>query len=134
MADEGRGDAVSLIKRLLEGEDDQHSVDITLYLADPMLLPCPELGADEKDYGDAQAMKLAGEAEIDVGEIDEDGGVGPGFLNAALELAVFAVDAGHVEDHFGDAHDGDVFGADDAVKTGGFHALTPEPEEGCFGS
>ena len=42
--------------------------------------------------------------------------------DGALELAELAVDAGQVQDDFGDAHDGHVFSADDAVKAGGGHA------------
>ena len=100
-----------------------------------MFLPCPELGADEEDHRDVQAVKLAGKAEVDIGKVDQNRSVGKSRLSAqtALELAVLTIDAGHVADDFGDAHDGDVFGANDAAETGGFHPLAAKAEEGRIG-
>jgi hypothetical protein len=46
------------------------------------------------------------------------------------EAAVFGVDGGHVTDDLGDAHVGYVFGANDAVETGGFHLAATEAEGG----
>ena len=40
---------------------------------------------------------------------------------------------GHVAEDFGDAHEGDVFGADDAVLAGGFHLGAAEAGEGGGG-
>ena len=49
-----------------------------------------------------------------------------------LELAEFAVDARQVAHHLGDAHDGDVFGADDAVEPRGGHARSTHAEKAPF--
>ncbi len=87
-----------------------------LHELDAVLLPGPELRADEEEDRDAEAVQFFGELEVDVGEVDEDGDVGAAVADGALELAEFAVDAGQVADDFGDAHDGHVFGADDAVE------------------
>ena len=95
-----------------------------------MLLPGPELGADEEDDGDAEAVELLGQLEVDVGEIDEDGDIGAAGADGGFELAEFAIDAGQVADDFSDAHDGHVFRADDAVEAGGDHALAAHAEEG----
>ena len=70
-------------------------------------------------------MKVAGEAEVDVGEVDEDGDGGAVAADGAHEAAVAGVDARDVAEDLGDAHDGDVFGADDAVEAGG--AISPPP-------
>ena len=75
MADEGHLDAVTLIKLFFKGKDHQHSVHITLDLVNAMFLPRPELRADEKDHRNAQAVEFAGEAKVDIGKVDEHGGI-----------------------------------------------------------
>jgi hypothetical protein len=72
-------------------------------------------------------VQLFGELEVDVGEIDQDGEGGAALLDGMFEAAEFAVDAGQVADDLGDAHDGHVFRADDAVEAGGGHALAAHP-------
>ena len=123
-------DAVVAIERLLEGEDDEHLGDVFLHEFDAVLLPCPELRADEEDDGDAEAVELFGELEVDVREIDEDGEVGPVLADGGFEAAEFAVDAGQVADDFSDAHDGHVFCTDDAVESGLDHARAAHADEG----
>ena len=104
-------DVAGGVEGLLEGEDDEHAVDALLYPAEAAALPGPELGADEPDHGDALLVEALGEAEIDVGEVDEDGDVGAGSADAAYEFAVAGVYVRDVAEDFGDAHDGYVFGA-----------------------
>ncbi len=69
-------DVAVAVEGLFEGEDDHHAVDALLHPAQAAALPGPELRADEVDDRDAEALQLAGEAEVDVGEVDEDGDVG----------------------------------------------------------
>ena len=76
MADELGLNAALAVELLFKGEDDQHAVDIFLDELDAVLLPGPELRADEEDDGNAEAVQLLGELEVDVGEVDEDGDVG----------------------------------------------------------
>jgi hypothetical protein len=64
---------------------------------------------------------VLGEAEVDVWEVDEDGNVRLLLADVADQLAVLRVDEGRVADDFGDAHVGDVFGADDALLAGALH-------------
>ncbi len=109
VADEFGTDAVVAIELLLEGEDDEHAVDVFLDELDAVLLPGPELGADEEDDGDAEAVELFGQLEVDVGEVDEDGDRGAALADGLLEAAELAVDAGQVADDLGDAHDGHIF-------------------------
>jgi len=101
--------------------------------AETALFPGPELGGDEPEDGDVEAFESLGEAEVDVGEVDEDGDGGAGALDVADELLVLAVDVGRVADDLGDAHVGYVFGADDAVLAGFGHALAAETGEGGLG-
>ena len=66
-------------------------------------------------------MQGAGEREVDVGEVDEDGDVGAVAFDGGDELAILAEDVGHVADDFGDAHVSHVLCADDTVEASFFH-------------
>ena len=134
MADEFGIDAAGAVVRLFEGKDDEHAANVLADEADSVLLPGPELWADEVDDGNAEAVEFFGEAEVDFGEVDEDGDGGAAGADGALELAELAVDAGKMQDHFGQAHDGHVFSADDAIDAGGGHARAAHaPQLRCFG-
>ncbi len=126
-------DVAGLVEGLLEGEDDEHAVYAFLDPAEAGALPGPELGADEPDHGDACVVEVLGEAEVYVGEVDEDGDVWAGSADAADEFAVAGVDVGDVAEDFGDAHDGYVFGADDAVLACGLHLGSAEAGVGGVG-
>ena len=54
---------------------------------------------------------------------------GAALADGVLEAAEFAIDAGQMADHLGDAHDGHVFSADDAFEAGGGHARAAHAEE-----
>ena len=85
MADELGVDTAFAVERFFKREDDEHAVDIFAYEPDALLLPGPELGADEEDDGDAEAVELGGEAEMDVREIDEDGDGGMAIADCDLQ-------------------------------------------------
>ena len=133
MACEGRFDISVAVEGFFEGEDDHHAVDALLDPAEASPLPGPELGANEVDDGDVEGFKLAGETEVNVGEVDEDCGPGEAVFDGGDEAAVGRVDARRVFDDLGDTHVGYVFSADDALLSSGFHLAAPEPEEGGFG-
>lgn len=75
MADKGGGDAAGGVEGLFKRKDDKDATDALLDPAKASSLPGPELGADEPEDGNARAMEAAGEAEVDVGEVDQDGEV-----------------------------------------------------------
>src|SRR6185503_4302100 len=130
MADKGGIDLTSTVKIFFEREDDHHAVDPLLHPAETLALPCPELRTYEIENGNIQFAEFAGETEIDVREIDKDGSIGSTALDRGDEAAVLAIDTGHVADDFGDAHMGDVLGADDAIEARCFHLFAAETEEG----
>ena len=133
VADEFGVDVAGAVEGGFEGEDDEHAVDEALHPAQAAALPGPELRADEPEDGDAEALAVHGEAEVDVGEVDEDGERGRVALDGADERAVLRVDVEGVAEDFGEAHVGDVFGADDALLAGGFHGAAAEAGEGGGG-
>ena len=130
MADELGVDAALAVEGLLEGKDDQHLRDTLLDPAEAASLPGPELRRDQPDDGDARALEVAGEAEVDVRKVDEDGDGGLVAANGADQLAIAGVDARDVAEDFGDAHNGDVFGADDLLLVLASHLGAAEAGEG----
>ena len=73
------------------------------------------------------------ESEIHVREVDEDGHGRSFAADAADQPAVLGVDIRRVTHDLGDAHVGDVFGADDAVEAGGLHLSATEAKAGQVG-
>ena len=104
--------------------------------AEAALLPGPELRGDEPDDRDIEALQVFSETEVNVGEVNKDRHAWTYFLNVTDELLELGVDVGSVADDLGDAHVGDVFGADDALLPGALHLLPAESGEGgggeCF--
>src|ERR1019366_4968970 len=130
MADEFSLNAVLAVEGLFKGEDDQHLVDVFLHQLDALFLPRPELRAYEKDDGNAEPMELLSQPEMDVWEVDENGHAGTPSANGCFEPAKFAIDARQVANDLGDAHDGHVFRAHDALEARLLHARAAHAEEG----
>ena len=130
VADELGVDASRAVERLFERKDDEHAVDEALHPPQAAALPGPELRADEPENGHAEALAMHGEAKVDVGKVDEDGERGRIALEVANQRAVLRVDVECVAQDLGEAHVGDVLGADDALLAGGFHAGPAEAGEG----
>src|ERR1019366_8031903 len=133
MADEFGVDRAGAVERGFEGEDDEHAVDKALHPAQAAALPGPERRADEPEDGNAESLAVHGEAEVDVGKVDEDGERWRRALDGGDERAVLRMDVGGVAQDLGEAHVGDVLGADDALLAGGFHGGAAESGEGGAG-
>ena len=76
---------------------------------------------------------MSGETEVDVGEVDQDGDIGAVAADGAHEAAIAGVDLRDMAQDLGDAHDGDVFGADDALLARSLHRAAAEAGEGGCG-
>jgi uncharacterized protein YdeI (YjbR/CyaY-like superfamily) len=124
--------ATSAVEAFFEWEDDHHAADALLHPAEPLALPCPELRADEVDDWDVKLPEFAGEAEVYVGEVNEDGDVRAALFDGGHEAAKFAVDVRRMTNDLGDTHVGDVFGTDDAVLAGLLHLFAAKAEEGSL--
>src|SRR4051812_32168486 len=96
MARESGVNVAVAVEGLLEREDDHHAIDTLLDPAQATTFPGPELRADEVNDWDLEGFEFAGEAEIDVGEVDEDGGGGATLLDGGHQASVGRVDAGGV--------------------------------------
>ncbi len=71
VAHEGHGHAGLAVERLLEGEDHDHVRDALADRAHPPAAPRPHLRRDVVDDGDAAPLQLAGEAQVELGVVDE---------------------------------------------------------------
>ena len=121
--------AVLPVKRLLEGEYDQHPADVLADELDAVLLPGPQLRADEVNDRNPQPVKLFGKPKVDLGKVDEHGHAGPPVADGLYQLAILAPDARQMQDNLGQAHDRHVFATDYALQAGGRHALASHAEE-----
>ena len=129
MADEGRVHAAVAVELFFEGEDDERLVDVVADQADASLPPRPELRRDVVDRRDAALFHLAGDAPVECGGVDDDGEVGLAPVGFANQAAIEAEDFRQVAENFGDADDGEIFGVDDGVASGGAHAVAADAEE-----
>ena len=128
MADKLGLHALIAVEGLLEGEDHQHAVDVLAHQLDAVLLPGPQLRTDKIEDRNAELMQLLSQAEMNLGKVDEYGDAGPARADGLLEFAKLAPDARQVADDFGEAHDGHLLGADDALKARSGHALATHAE------
>src|SRR5256885_2164699 len=69
-------DAVLRVKLLFEGEDHDHLADIFPDLLRASGAPGPYLRADKVEHRNSQAVQLACQTQIKVGEVYQDGRVG----------------------------------------------------------
>ena len=129
MADELRRNAALAIKLLFEGKDHQHLANVLAHALDAALLPRPQLRADVVDDGHAALVQLARQAQVEVGEVDEHGGVRTASLGFANHLAKAAIDRGNVLDDLDDADLGDLSRIDQQIAAGGAHLLAAHAEE-----
>src|ERR1035441_2647826 len=98
MADKLRLNAALAIEALLEREDQQHPANVFAYLLDAALLPRPELRADVVNDRHAALVQLARQAQVELGEVDEHGGVWPSPFGLAHHFAEAAIDERNVLD------------------------------------
>jgi len=133
VTDECRVDVALAVEGFFEGKDDEHLRDPASYPAQAALLPRPQLRADQPENRNAEGVAVFCQAEIYVGEIDQDGELRFALSEAGFQLLELGINIGGMADDFGEAHVGNVFGADDALDSGVGHFLAAESEEGCVG-
>ena len=85
--------------------------------------------ANVVDDWDAALAHLPGDAPVERGRVDDHSEGGPSLVGGADELFVEPKNFRETADDLSDADDGQVFGIDDDVATGGAHALSAGAEE-----
>ena len=85
----------------LERKDAQHEVGRAADLVDPLAAPGPDRRADEMDRLHSRGLELDLDAEVEVGRVDADEGIGPGGEQALDEPAADRQDLAQVAEHLG---------------------------------
>ncbi len=87
MADEFCGDAGVGVELFFEGEDAEAEFEAAADDSNAPRPPGPELGADVVGVGDFAEFEFAGEAEMEAGEVGEDGEGGFALFGGGDEFA-----------------------------------------------
>src|SRR5215467_3354635 len=119
MADEFHGDASVAVKLLFERKNAEGELEAAAYDADAPWTPCPELRADVVSVSHAPGLELASEAEVEPGEVGEDGERRLAALGLSDEFAHGANERRQVAQDFGDADHGHFGVVGDRVDAGG---------------
>ena len=118
------------VKGRLKREDGGKTVDDFGDTLHPSAPPRPDLRADIIEDGNAKLPGNSGEAQIEIGEIDEDEKIWTlRSLQNRLEALKSPPDGGEVSDHFDNPHDGNGFAGDDDLATGRGHSFPADAEE-----
>ncbi len=77
------------------------------------------MGGHKVDHRNALLVKLAGDAEMEIRGVGEDGEIGLASGGGGQQFAVLTVDSGDVGDDFDEAHDGQAGSIDYGLDAGG---------------
>jgi hypothetical protein len=125
--------AVPRIKLLLKGEDHNHLADIFFDLLHSSGAPGPDLWTHKVEHRNAPAMQFTRQAQIEIREVDQDGGVrlaARGFGHQVLEAAA---NVRQVLYDLNQPDHGDIFGVDQQLAAGGAHLFSAHAEESGAG-
>ena len=134
MADEFCGDAGVGVELFFEGEDAEAEFETAADDSDTPRPPGPKLGADVVGVGDFSEFEFAGEAEMEAGEVGEDGECGFALFGGGDEFAHRADERGKMAENFGDTNDGDFGVVGDDVHAGGAHLRATHAEDFYVGT
>jgi len=84
--------------------------------------------ADEEDNGNAEAVELGGQLEVQAGKVDEHGYCRPPLSNRPLQFAKLAIDAGQMAHHLVSPITA-ISSARTPVQACRFHPFTAHAEE-----
>src|SRR5579863_8061280 len=130
MAHEGRVNTAVAVELFFEGKDHERFVDIVADEPHPPLPPRPELRRNVVDGGNAALFHLPRHTPVEGRRVDDDGEVGAAAVGFADQAPKKSPDFRQMAENFRDANDGQVFGVDDSVASGGAHATPANAEEG----
>src|SRR5258708_1820137 len=105
-------DAVAPVELLLKGKDHDHLADIFLDLLHASGTPGPDLRADKVEDRNAQAVQFSGQTQVEVGEVNQDGGVRLAPRCFGNQMLKAAADSGQVRDHLYQPDNSDLMGMD----------------------
>jgi hypothetical protein len=118
MADIRGLNSMILKEIFLEREDTQQAADSAAHTWNSAFAPSPGLGGDEVHNRDPPPMEPARDPKVEIGRIGEDRKVGR-RIRGSQQLAVFAINARNVPDHFDEADYSEAGRIDYRADTGG---------------
>src|SRR5438093_712257 len=114
------------IDRFLEGKDHQHLVDETANLIQPAFAPGPHLRAHVVDDGRPGVFDAPGEAQVEIGKVDEHSGGGRLSFDPVGEAPEHTVKLAEIADDFERSHDRGMADVAFQLDTRLTHALATE--------
>ena len=94
LRDRGSFDPALAIETFLERKNHQHPVNVTPYLADPVLLPGPQLRRDKVNNRNSRPLQVLCQRQIHVGKVDQYGRIAAVCTADGVDLNAAMVDAG----------------------------------------
>ena len=113
----------------LEGEDAEQPLEHLPHERDTPFAPGPDLRRDQVNHRNPLPFQLAGQAEMEIGAIGQDGELGAFPPGGFDQLAELAVDAGNLAKHLDQADHGERGGVDDGTHASAAHAGSCTSEE-----
>ena len=129
MPDVTMGDARPGVDSLFEGEDEEHFADDAFDRLQAAFSPGPNGRADIIKDGDAGLNQPPGQAEVEIGGIDQDGRGRTAGRGLGRQPPEDLPDAGNVLDDFGQAHHRQAVHRDEDIHPGVGHVRSPDAEE-----
>src|SRR6185295_200138 len=121
-------DAGVSVELLFKRKDHQHAIDVSAERADSIPAPSPHLRTDVIDDLESLAMKLASEAHIEVGPIDQDNRRGPPRARRLKQRSICAVEFSDCAGDFRHADDSDLARINQRLDSRGAHLVAAGTE------
>ena len=117
-----------LVDLLLEVKEAEHLVDAVLELPEPPSPPRPDLRTHVVHDADVSLPELLGQAQVEVGEINEHGQLRPATVHLRQQGLEGPVDARQAAEDLGDADHRDGVGIHRGVDAGAAHGFAAAAE------
>lgn len=122
-------DAVPREELRLEWEDAQQSIEGAAHHWQAAFAPCPYLGRNKIEHGNAELLEAARYTQVEIGAVGEDGKFGALGFGCVDQFTEFAVNPGNMCDYFDQANHRKTVGVHDRPNTGVLHARAGASEE-----
>jgi hypothetical protein len=133
VADVRDWDVVLPEKSLFEREDAEEFSQIAAHAADAALAPGPDLRSDKINDRDAAQGELAGDTEVEIGRIGQDGELWAIAIHGSDQLPVFAIDPRNVGEDFDQTDHRQALRFNDSFDAGGTQAGAGAADETSAG-
>src|SRR5208337_2689321 len=117
------------IDGLLKVKNTKHLVDTSFELLQPALPPCPDLWTYEVDDTNFSFLELFGQAQVEIGKINQHGKLRPASIHFFEQSVEGAVSSRQSADYLRYADHGELVGVHDSVHPGQAHRFAATAED-----